>query len=149
MFWVIQCEVITINPYSRDFKQACKNYEKRQAELAANKDEQEKLKIEENRIREELEQGERDLTTKGLLYFNKGKRAALLKKAEELNYSNGIIQNLKDISDNKWNQDYIGPDTINDFRTLEQYVNENTPDGEKGILYRLGMFVIGQASEEE
>ena len=68
----------------------------------------------------------------------------MLKKAEELNYSNGIIQNLKDISDNKWNQDYIGPDTINDFRTLEQYVNENTPDGEKGILYRLGMFVINE-----
>ena len=102
-------------------------------------------------LEEELQKTEETIKTQkqkyvdwGLQYFNEERRNTLLKKAEDANFSVETIKRIRSCGGEKWNQDTVDYNVIQDIRAAEDYTQEHTPGWEKSFLTSVGGLLNGR-----
>ena len=76
-------------------------------------------------------------------YLEKEKRENLLNQAKAYGYSERKINELLPYIDN-WNQDIITNDTIDSFRMIEKFVNDNSGNYKRSIVYKFAKCMNGE-----
>lgn len=101
------------------------------------------LQKEKQATEERIEGQKQNYVNKGLQYYSEGKRKELLKKAEDHCYSANTIARLRELSEEKWNQDQVDYNTIMDMKSMEAFVDDNMAGWETNPLTSLGKFFNG------
>lgn len=115
----------------KNFNRAFKQYKKDLIKL-------DKIDEEKSNTQKELEEDRKELISTALTYYTLERRTYLFKKAEEVNYSNDILNAIKGIDPNEWNEDKVNIDIINELFKMEGYINDHTPFWEKSFITKLG-----------
>lgn len=123
-----------IPSYSNQFKKAYKEYENAKVTTLQKQKEYTDAKNHEDDCKSAF-------FTKALLYYDDEKRKDILNSAEKLHYSPNKVNHLKNLDNEKWNEDFVNFEDILDLQTIENYVKENTPQWEKSIITKFGSFL--------
>lgn len=135
-------EVRAISNYKKQYQKAKNDralHLQEKTELEAQIAQLEKKK---ESVDEILNQDEKTIISKGLLYYDQEKRETILNDAEKLCYSKERITRIRrDADDENWNTDTVGLEMMQEFDAMEQYVGNNTSWWEKSPLSKFGSWL--------
>lgn len=100
------------------------------------------------KINQKLSEDDDNVISSGLQYYTQERRNEIVNKAERLHYSKSELEKVRRyISDDNWNTDAVGIDTILSLESMEQYIGKYGQWWESSLLTKLGQ-ILNQECEE-
>ena len=136
-----------ISSYKKQFKEASNCLSNDKNELLHVEQELASLLEKKDKLERKIEMDRQNKFEKGMLYYSGNRRDSLLDRAKELRYSENAINRLKSIDDQHWNPDYVDKSVIEDFESIEQFVDCHTPRWEKSLMAKFGKWINDNEQE--